>query len=288
MSDEFTAHEAERLWDASRPSRFRSLGLMAAVGVGLALIVVSPPALERQSIPPWVSVALPWTIFGLIVWSGWQASRRQGRLVRDLTTAREAAELNDWPRVAHCVRRLLGRPMRPPQARYQAYLLYGAAAERSGSYAAGERAFELLLGDEQSDPAAKYHAAIGLAAVKLRTEQLTDAVRLLDRLRRVELPPPLEAGRELVRLFQEVLMGHYDDAISDIDRRRALFRRHLSTRAGYGYGLFAAAFHARGQTADAAAQWCDATLMLPPETLVERYELLRPIAQRYVASERPE
>lgn len=264
------------------------MGLMAAVAVGLALIVVAPPALEQQSISPWVSVALPWGVFGLIVWSGWQASRRHGRVVRDLMTAREAADLNDWPQVARCVRRLLARPVRPPQARYHAYLLYGAAAERSGSHAAGERAFELLLGDENSDPAAKYHAAIGLAALKLRTEQLTDAVRLLDRLRRIELPPPLEAGRELVRLFQEVLMGHYDDAIAEFERRRALFRRHLSTRAGYGYGLFAAAFHARGRTEDAATQWRDATLMLPPELLVERYELLRPVAQSYAASVRPE
>ena len=82
-------------------------------------------------------------------------------------------------------------------------------------------------------------------------------------------------------------MGHPDMSVARAQERSDLFRTYLGTKAGYGYGLLAAAFDAIGQAGRARQCWHKATLLVPAERLVDRFHELRPIAQRYPAAEHP-
>ena len=99
------------------------------------------------------------------------------------------------------------------------------------------------------------------------------------------MPLPLRAACDLVRLFQQVAMGQNEDAVAGLTDRRAGFRRHLSTRAGYGYALLAAAMDALGRRTEAATLWSDATALIRPDRLIEEFDLLQGVSRTYPATE---
>ncbi len=282
-----TRETAEQLIAASRPPAGRRLANSLILPMMMLVFLFMAMGRGPFAQSTLASIIVPWAlVIGLISWR-WILVRRQRETIRQITQASEAAEMNEWSRVGEIVRALLTRGVGSEGVRAQAMLLLAGSTERAKQYDVSELLFETILRERRADALQLHQATIGLAAVKLRSEQLTDAVQILDRLRKVELPGTLRAGVELVRLFQEVLMGHYDVAVSTVETRKPLFRRHLSTRAGYGYALYAAATHALGRVEEAAAWWRDATLLLRPQVLVERYDLLGPVAQQYPASEIP-
>ncbi len=82
-------------------------------------------------------------------------------------------------------------------------------------------------------------------------------------------------------------MGHAHDVVERANDLGHEFRQHLGVEAGYGYGLLAAALDRCGQAARALKFWSDATLLIRPERLVQRYPELRSLAMKYGASEWP-
>ena len=121
----------------------------------------------------------------------------------------------------------------------------------------------------------------------LRTGQTTDAVGLIDRLEREELPGSLKAHIEMLALLREITMGHARERLDRAEARRELFRRHLGTRAAYGYALLAAAFDAAGDAAQAVRYWRDATMLLPAVELTGRFAEIRKLAAKYPAASIP-
>jgi len=121
----------------------------------------------------------------------------------------------------------------------------------------------------------------------LRTGQTADAVALIDRLIRADIPEALKAQIELVALFREIVMGQSQDYLARAGERRRLFREYLSTRAGYGYGLLAVAFDRASQPHEAGRHWHDATLLVCPADLLGRFSELGPVASRYPSAEVP-
>src|SRR5262249_6596405 len=143
---------------------------------------------------PWLSLAIPWAlVMGMLTWRGYVARRRREALLQ-LGKAVEAAEFSDWPKVGQITRALLARPLAPESARVQAILLLAGATERTHQYDVSELLFESILSERRGDAVQLHQATLGLAAVKLRSEQLTDAVQILNRMRLTELPPILRAG----------------------------------------------------------------------------------------------
>ena len=115
----------------------------------------------------------------------------------------------------------------------------------------------------------------------LRTGQTTDAVTLIDKLTRVEMPEPLKAQVELVELFREVVMGQRPTPWARPSNGGGCSANISARGAAYGYGLLAAAFDRANQPDAAGRYWHDATLLVSPAELLRRFRELEPVAARY-------
>jgi hypothetical protein len=278
---------ADRLIMSSRPRgglirgpMFILLGLSILLGALSADSRILPSTGALSWILPQilliaVAVVLVWTV------------RRQRKFARDMQETTEAIQLGQWSRAWPVLNRLLGRPVSHPTARAESLLALAAVAEANGSFETSQRIYESVLEERQGDPLQLHSARVGLGAALLRTGQTTDAVGLIDRLEREELPGSLRAHIELLALFRELTMGHAADRLDRAEERRALFRRHLGTRAAYGYALLALLFDQTGDAGRARRAWHDATLLLPAAELVQRFEQLQRVAAKYAAAVAP-
>lgn len=281
----FDLETVERLIASSRPRRrwlggrqWALLGLGAVLGAYLA----DESAFARAGLPAWLMVQILLVVLAaLLAWSALR-QRRRAKLTR---VGFEAVLLRQWDQARAALMALLGRPVVPRQTRAEALLGVASLAETEHEYEAAQRVYEALLEERQGDPIQLHTARVALAAVMLRTGQTADAVQLIDELARAELPGALRVQIEMLTLFREVAMGQTADGVSRAEERRELFRRHLSTRAGFGYGLLAAAFERAGQPDSARRYWHDATLLIPPQELLDRFEELATVAQKYPAAE---
>jgi hypothetical protein len=160
-------------------------------------------------------------------------------------------------------------------------------AESDRSYDISQHIYERILEEQSGEPLQLFSARVALAAAMFRTGQTADAVNAVDQLDREDLPAPLRAQVELLSLYREVTMGQGGQHLDRAEMRRELFRRHLGTRAGYGYALLAAAFEHAAQPQVATKYWSDATLLVQPADLTWRYPETEHMATKYGAEERP-
>jgi len=279
-----TEESVGNLIESSRPRQGAIHGpLLALFGLALLLgALLATPDLVGGGI---FSVILSQMILlGLIGFTIRQVIKRK-RISRLMLESFEAVQLHQWERARAVLLELLKHPLRHPQARAESLLALAAVAEADHAYEASQQVYESLLTESQADPLQLHTAQVALAAAMLRTGQVTDAVNLIDRLTRQELPDALKAQIELLSLFREVVMGHAAEGINRADERRKLFRDNLSTRAGYGYGLLALAFDQANQPEKAGQYWRDATLLVRPDELVERFDVLSAMAAKYPAKE---
>jgi tetratricopeptide (TPR) repeat protein len=275
---------AERLVRLSRPPRGLRGSRMVLLGLGLLLgaALARPEFLARAGIPTWIwpHVLLLAALVMILVIAIRQ--RTQARLV---LAAFESLQLQEWEQARENLTRLLARPVRHAPARAEALMGLGGLAEIGRHYDVAQRVYEAILSEASANPVQLLMARMALAAAMFRTGQTADAVDMIDRLDRTSLPESLKAHVELVSLFREVVMGQGGSGLDKAEYRRDLFRRYLSTRAGYGYGLLAAAYD-HAQRGDMARKcWEDATLLIREKTLVERFQELEPMAARYSAVE---
>jgi hypothetical protein len=213
--------------------------------------------------------------------------RRQRASAQRLEAAFEAVQLRRWDEARVLLDEILSQPVRLSVVRTELLLALAALAESEHSYEASQHIYEQVLQENRADPIQLHTARVALAAAMLRTGQLTDAVNLIERLERAALPELLRAQVELLALFREISMGQVEASISRASERRALFRKYLSTKAGYGYALLAAAFDRADQPAVAQKHWHDATLLVRPEELLDRFGELEPVARKYAAARNP-
>jgi tetratricopeptide (TPR) repeat protein len=276
----------QHLIDSSRTPRRRLRG-STLVLLGLSVLLgalVADNHLLADSAWGWL---LPQALILILAAILFQKSRQQRESARMMEKALEAVQLRQWPDARSSLEAVLGRPMRSPSGRAESLLALAAVAEAQGSYEASQIIYESLLSEQAGDPLQLHTARVALAGVFLRNGQVTDAVSLIERLERANLPDSLKAQVELLALFREVTMGHAESGVPKAAQRRRLFRDHLSTRAGYGYGLLAAAHDRAGDDEAARACWHDATLLVPQALLVARYRELAPVSAKYPAVENP-
>lgn len=224
-------------------------------------------------------------LIGLIIWV-WIRARRQEEAIARLESATEAIQFHDWERGESLIVSLLQRPLDPPGARLRALLGLATVAEGQRQYAVCQHVLERVRRECVADRGLDAYVRIALADTMLQNDQLHDAVQLIERLNREDLPASLKARVEMLNLFRAVRMGQAQDAVDRADERRELFRRHLGTKAGYGYGLLAAAFDRAGESGRAAAMWCDATTLLDAAEIVDRFAEVRFVAAKYSSAKR--
>ncbi len=282
-----TLEDVEQLLRRSRPASgpwrgttVALLGLSMLLGAWLADPALVPAAPEYR----WM---LPHLVLGCMAAVMLVRMARQRRLAERLRRAFEAVRIEDWPAGEADLVRALSTPVAPPAVRTEALLALAAVAEAGRRPEIAARLYETVLEQRAGEPLQLHAARVALATLLLRQGQITDAVNMIDRLDRSELPEALRAGVEMLVLLRELTLGHSGEALDRAPRRRALFRRHLGTRAGYGYALLAAAFDRAGRQDEAQRFWHDATMLLRPAALTARFEELAPLARRYPAAERP-
>jgi hypothetical protein len=258
--------------------------MVLAIVLGVLLIATQGP---KWGLPVGISVLVPVLVLGTFIFSAWLRSRRHQRCRERIEDAWEAVQLEHWEQAGESLIDVLGAPMPTAMDRGRAFLSLAALAEQTQDWPAAALIYERMTLLRAGDARQLQAAQISLAAAKIRNEELTDALDMIGRLEQVQMPNALRAWLALVRLFQQVFMGHYEDAVDDWEERRAMFRRFLSTRAAEGYALLASAFHHLSQTDKAASLWRDATLLMKPQRLLRSFEVLEPVAEAYPAEEHP-
>jgi tetratricopeptide (TPR) repeat protein len=274
-------------FDATRPRKGGVLGLQALLLLlifGIMLIALAGP---RLGIPGGFNLVLPPLVVAIAVVVGVGMGRRRRQCRRALSQSWQHLQLDEPQPALAALAPIMSGPIAADSERGQAYMQLAGIAERCGRFDAAGKIYESLLLNGIGDLVHLQEAQIKLAYAKLRTDELTDAVNLIGRLAQVPMPGPLKAGFELVHLFQQVFMGHHADAVQQEGERRTLFRKYLSTRAGYGYGLLATAMHYLGRTMDAARLWAEATTLIRREKLVRDLPTLALMSQTYPAVEHP-
>jgi hypothetical protein len=284
-----TLETTQRLIDSSRASRRRLRGstlVLLGLSMLLGAIAADGSILGVVGGGAWAWL-LPQALILALALVLLHRARRQRELVRLMEQSLEAVQLRAWPTACAGLERILSRPIRFANARAESLLALAVVAESEGAYDASQTIYETLLQEQTADALQLHTARVALAGALLRNGQVTDAVSLIERLERSGMPDSLRAQIELVALFRDVTMGQTDSGVARAEERRRLFREHLSTRAGYGYALLAAAFHRANQPQAARSSWHDATLLVPPEDLLARYQELKPVAGSYPAAENP-
>lgn len=282
-----TFESAKKLVASSRPqTRFWRGPMLALLGLSILLGAAwaDPARMGLHGSAAWI---VPQVLLLVIVALITQQFIRQRRVARHVNQAFESIHRRDWPEAQEQLCRLLEQPIRRPALRAQCLLGLAIVAEKDHEYEASQYLCEQVLEEGHADPVQHFLAQVQLGSAMLRTGQTADAVDLIDRLASREVPAALKAQVQMLALFREVVLGHAHETLDRADERRALFRSQLSTQAGYGYGLLAAAFDRANRTREASAYWRDATLLVPVDDLVQRFGELAPVAERYPAVEAP-
>ncbi len=282
----FDAPAIDSAFEDTAPRRSHAAAAMVAVAILLGVAVFLPGVREWSGgRMAGIAYLLPWLFLALLLGAGWLAARRVRSMRRSVSRAWEAAQLEEWDVLAQGLRGLLQKPIRGSGERGQVLHMLGSLVEHQGSYALAARTYERMLTERIGDAYLLQSTQLSLVYCKLRSDELTDAIRMLDRLEQVPMPDALRARFEWIRLFQRVYMGHDRDALERLDERVPLFRRQLSTRAGFPYALAASALHRQNRPAEAEKFWSDATALIPADRLMNDYPMCRETGVTYPAVE---
>lgn len=273
-------------FEATSPPR-RRLGFYFLIGVILALLFVPAISGRGFGLSPSMRVAIP-VVISLATFSYvGSMTRRQRARRKHVVAAWDSVQLEEWDTAEARVRESLSRPLPSSADRCQAFLALAAILERRRQFETAMHVYERLLIERIGDPYQLQHAQIAMTAAKFRNEELTDGIQMLDRLEKFPMPLSLKAAVAWIRLYQQVFMGQFEDAVKNLEEIRPLFRRYLSTRAGYAYALVSKALHQLGRFDQAGHYWRDATLLVRSPRLIEEYPFLQPSPAEYPASEIP-
>ncbi len=285
--EQFDAQQIDRRFDVTAARRGFNQGWYALIGFASVLLLLQgwgEGGSDRPSVP---AILLSWgVVFGLLA-AGWLRAKRQRQARQSITRAGERVQLEQWAEAGELLDVAMRRSIQSDSDRCQAFMLLATLAERHGHFDQAAHIYERLLLERIGDGYQLQQAQLAIANAKLRNEELTDAVTLLDHLEKISMPRALGAVYALIRLYQRVFMGHNEDAVAELAERRSLFRQFLSTRAGYAYGLLAAALHRLGRHDEAAQFWLDATTLIPSQKLVAEYGALVAPCECYPAMEHP-
>ncbi len=267
----------------------RTIGstLVLEIGAGLLLVLAGLHALGVP-IPGWGWTLVTLGMAGIFCYALLYQARRKHRAFQYVEQAHQFSRLLDVPAASeHLDLCLKGRGC-PPTARAMGLVELGHICLAADEPELAETAFEAAVGQRDFlSPEWQCRSEVGMAEAKLRCEQLTDANTTISRLVCRHLPQPWRSRVSLLKCLQHLYMGHGQEVVDRSNELCHEFREHLGVEAGYGYGLLAAALDKAGEAAQALKYWSDATVLIRPERLVQRYPELRSLAGKYGASPWP-
>ncbi len=158
-----------------------------------------------------------------------------------------------------------------------------------GHYDAAIVGYDHLLSRLPPGEPITVHIGVSRAAAALGAERLSDADDALRRLRGPVEPfdhTPISAAYRLAKLTQQVRTHHFDEGVHESEGLIDALRP-LGVEAGYGHALMALChYHNPITNTDpddsqlaAKSWWQQATLLLPPDTLLHRFPELAPLTE---------
>lgn len=252
--------------------------LIAAALFGLSLATADP----LRALLPWV--ALAW-LFGHTAVRARRAQALESRVRR----TQEVAMLRHYSEALRRAWRLLPQTVPAPLLHGQTVAMIAHCLDTLGSYDAAIVGYDYLLKRLPPGQPITVHIGVSRAAAALGAENLSDADDALRRLRGAVEPfqnTTISAAYRLAQLAQHVRTYHFQEGVNESDGLVEALRP-LGVEAGYGHALMALCHYHQPDTDDSpggsreAAQswWRQATLLLPPGTLAQRFPELAPLME---------
>jgi len=233
-----------------------------------------------------VGMLLLFPLIGLVVYANIRVHRFQ-RLEQEALHIQELTVMRQYRQSLRLAWEALPRVTTLAPLHHQLIACLAQTLDELRAYEAALIAYDYLVDRLPDSEPASFELQARRAMAHLATDRLADADDALRHLRPVpERFPrtPLSALCRLATLVQQVRTHHHRDAVAEADSLLDDLRP-LGVRAGYGHGLLAYCFHMIARRADDqpqrqhadddAAKWWDrATLLLPREDLVGRFQEL--------------
>ena len=230
-------------------------------------------------------------MFAALIWLIGHTSYRTRKMVNLQMGVRHAQETAMLRRYTTALRqgwRMLPQVTPIPQLHGQTVAMISHCLDTLGEYDAAIVGYDYLLAMLPPGQPITVHLGVSRAAAALGAERLSDADDAIRRLRGPIEPfnnTPISAAYRLAQLTQQVRTHHFEEGVQESGGLIEALRP-LGVDAGYGHALMALChFHTDANTSDNAASdaaknwWQQATLLLPPNTLLQRYPELQPLTE---------
>ncbi len=282
---------------SSRPRhKLTKMGTLILVGFVLLILslLTARDSEGGRLVPTLLSLAILLALGISIITN---ATRRKG-LAKWSRQASDLCLQEKWSQAIEPLRQLLCKPVPLAQIRYQGLLELAGVAEHTGQLAGATRIYEAIA-REQAQGLLGSLALVGEAIVLLKLDQLTDADSIIRRLEVGVESRSLKSLVLLARLYQQIKTGHYADALTESSNKCELARIGMSTKAAYVYALLGLACRrqemsgssdqeaSEGPAASgdkAEAFWQQATMLLGPDILVEKFPELTELKEAYASA----
>ena len=281
-SEQFEAHL--QAYPPNPPGKWQ---LRAPLLVAGALLGVS------LMIPGWPAVVLPWVGLAWLMGHNWLRTQHNMRLEAIVRQTQETAMQRRYPEALRDAWRILPQAVPAPALHSQTVAMIAHCLDSMNCYDAAIVGYDYLLDRLPAGEPIAVHLGVSRANAALGVDRLSDADDSIRRLRgAVEQFPDttISAAYRLAQLAQQVRTNHFAEAVSENDDLVDALRP-LGVEAGYGHALLALCHYKQAQApahdqADASDEprqahdwWAKATLLLPPDTLIERYPELKPLTE---------
>ena len=264
---------------ASRLIAFLPLAVL--IGVLLVALTVQHPL---ASVLPWLALA------GVLISAQVRVRRMRQRQNR-LQTVQELSLQRRHRQALDAAWRLLPATTGSPQMHSHVVAMIAHSLDQLKAYDAAIVAYSGLIDRLPQQHPGCVHLQIQRAMAQLQADHLADADDTLRRLRNsIETfaDTVVSAGYRLARLIQQVRTNHFADAV---DQAPTLLDelRPLGIEAGYGHALMALSYLRTEDDPAPQAQlwWSRATLLMPADTLVNRFAELNSLWQADTLAESP-
>jgi hypothetical protein len=276
--EQFQAYLRDHPANPLSPWQLRAPWLIALVLFALSFATVGPASAILSL------AALFWFITHTSI-----RSRRAMSLQTRARRTQETAMLRRYTDALRLAWQLLPNVAAAPQVHGQTVAMIAHTLDSLGHYDAAIVGYDHLLSRLPLGQPITVHIAVSRAAAALGAERLSDADEAIRRLRGPVEPfehTPISAAYRLAKLTQQVRTHHFNEGVQEspglIDDLRP-----LGVEAGYGHALMALCHyhdnnaitnHSNPQH-DAKSWWQQATLLLPPDTLLQRFPELAPLTE---------
>lgn len=235
-----------------------------------------------------VSAVLPWIALIWLIGHTSYRSRRIVSLQSGVRRTQETAMLRRYPQALRRGWQMLPQVTPIPMLHGQTVAMISHCLDTLGQHDAAIVGYDYLLAQLPPGQPITVHIGVSRAAAALGAERLSDADDAIRRLRGPVEPfqnTPISAAYRLAMLAQQVRTHHFEEGVKESEGLTDELRP-LGVEAGYGHALMALCHYYTDAGTDggevsseARTWWQQATLLLPPDTLLKRYPELQPLTE---------